>query len=134
MGTDQIMYCVVALILGMLLANMLKNVCGCKKVVEGSSDFLECGTTTNNTESACNDTEGCVWRWGKVDYDDGRKSEEVTMQCLPKLPCDKLRTSDECYSNIGPGNCRWYGVSYGLGKGNSTTVGSCKIDSKNKNK
>jgi hypothetical protein len=35
MGTDQIMYCVVALILGMLLANMLKNVCGCKKVVEG---------------------------------------------------------------------------------------------------
>jgi hypothetical protein len=35
MGTDQIMYCVVALVLGMLLANMLKNVCGCKKVVEG---------------------------------------------------------------------------------------------------
>jgi len=36
MGTDQIMYCIVALILGMLLANMLKNVCGCKNVVEGS--------------------------------------------------------------------------------------------------
>ena len=36
MGTDQIMYCIVALILGMLLANMLKNVCGCK-VVEGLS-------------------------------------------------------------------------------------------------
>ena len=35
MGTDQIMYCIVALILGMLLANMLKNVCGCKSVVEG---------------------------------------------------------------------------------------------------
>jgi len=34
MGTDQIMYCIVALILGMLIANMLKNVCGCK-VVEG---------------------------------------------------------------------------------------------------
>jgi hypothetical protein len=34
MGTDQIVMCVVALILGMLLANMLKNVCGCK-VVEG---------------------------------------------------------------------------------------------------
>ena len=32
MGTDQIMYCIVALILGMLLANMLKNVCGCKDV------------------------------------------------------------------------------------------------------
>jgi hypothetical protein len=36
MGTEQIMYCVVALILGMLLANMLKNVCGCK-VVEGQN-------------------------------------------------------------------------------------------------
>ena len=32
MGTDQIMYCIVALLLGMLLANMLKNVCGCKTV------------------------------------------------------------------------------------------------------
>jgi hypothetical protein len=39
MGTDQIMYCVVALILGMLLANMLKNVCGCKTVVEGALDW-----------------------------------------------------------------------------------------------
>ena len=35
MGTDQIMYCIVALILGMLLASMFKNVCGCKNVVEG---------------------------------------------------------------------------------------------------
>ena len=35
MGTDQIMYCIIALILGMLLANMLKNVCGCKNVIEG---------------------------------------------------------------------------------------------------
>jgi hypothetical protein len=34
MGTDQIMYIIVALILGMLLANMLKDVCGCT-VVEG---------------------------------------------------------------------------------------------------
>ena len=34
MKTDQIMCCVVALLLGMLLANMLKSVCGCK-VMEG---------------------------------------------------------------------------------------------------
>ena len=34
MKTDQIVMCVVALLLGMLLANMLQNVCGCK-VVEG---------------------------------------------------------------------------------------------------
>ena len=30
MKTDTIVCCVVALLLGMLLANMLKNVCGCK--------------------------------------------------------------------------------------------------------
>jgi hypothetical protein len=39
MNTEQILMCVVALILGMLLANMLKSVCGCK-VVEGQEDCL----------------------------------------------------------------------------------------------
>ena len=34
MNNEQILMCVVALILGMLLANMLKNICGCK-LVEG---------------------------------------------------------------------------------------------------
>ena len=34
MNSETIVYCVVALILGMLLAHMLKSVCGCK-VVEG---------------------------------------------------------------------------------------------------
>ena len=36
MKTETIVYCVVALLLGMLLANMLKNVCGCN-TVEGST-------------------------------------------------------------------------------------------------
>ena len=42
------MYCIVALLLGMLLANMLKNVCGCKNVVEGQhggckkDDYEQC--------------------------------------------------------------------------------------------
>lgn len=36
MKTEQIVYCVVALLLGMLLANMLKNVCGCK-LTEGQA-------------------------------------------------------------------------------------------------
>ena len=35
MNSQTVVMCVVALILGMLLANMLKNVCGCK-VVEGA--------------------------------------------------------------------------------------------------
>ena len=39
MDTKTICYCVVALLLGMLLANMLKNVCGCKSLVEGLDTF-----------------------------------------------------------------------------------------------
>lgn len=35
MNSQTIVYCVVALLLGMLLAHMLKDVCGCKVVVEG---------------------------------------------------------------------------------------------------
>ena len=32
MKMETVVYCVFALLLGMLLANMLKNVCGCKTV------------------------------------------------------------------------------------------------------
>ena len=46
MGMDQIMYCIVALILGMLVFHMLKNVCGCK--VEGQSN-TNINTTTKPT-------------------------------------------------------------------------------------
>ena len=35
MNTEQILMCVVALILGMLLANMLKSVSSCKNLIEG---------------------------------------------------------------------------------------------------
>ena len=36
MNNQTLVYCVVALLLGMLLANMLKSVCGCKvDVIEG---------------------------------------------------------------------------------------------------
>jgi hypothetical protein len=37
MKTETIVMCIVALILGMLMANMLKDVCGCKNLVEGQS-------------------------------------------------------------------------------------------------
>ena len=35
MNPETVVMCVVALILGMLLSHMLKDVCGCNKVVEG---------------------------------------------------------------------------------------------------
>ena len=68
MGTDQIMYCVVALILGMLLANMLKNVCGCKTVVEGGNlggmfDWVgtDVGERCWNPDTKTVINDGCSW-------------------------------------------------------------------------
>ena len=48
MKTETVVYCVVALLLGMLLANMLKNVCGCK-TVEGASGW-NCSNVCDNVE------------------------------------------------------------------------------------
>jgi len=42
MKTETIVMCVVALILGMLMANMLKSVCGCKNV-EGQNNGVAPG-------------------------------------------------------------------------------------------
>jgi hypothetical protein len=75
MKTEQILMCVVALVLGMLLANMLKSVCGCK-VVEGAvtcdpgenamMTLSEDGVQQKNTEEyswvyACG-PDGPPWR------------------------------------------------------------------------
>jgi len=53
MNSQTIVMCVVALILGMLLANMLKSVCGCK-VVEGQSGSCRTGM---NPPSSITDLE-----------------------------------------------------------------------------
>jgi hypothetical protein len=65
MNSETIVMCVVALILGMLMANMLKSVCGCK-VVEGQGDGLPrcegffrtrlCSNVTDlsDTDTGCN--------------------------------------------------------------------------------
>ena len=37
MNSQTIVMCVVAFLIGMLLAHMLKDVCGCNKVVEGAA-------------------------------------------------------------------------------------------------
>ena len=70
MKTETIVYCVVALILGMLLAHMLKNVCGCK-VVEGHAHppfeayfaqrILGCATDTSTSQL----DDNCFTSFGK---------------------------------------------------------------------
>ena len=52
MNTQTIMCCVVALILGMLLANMLKNVCGCK-LVEGQMTGGKCNENVDCFSENC---------------------------------------------------------------------------------
>ena len=44
---DKWIMCVVALILGMLMFHMLKDVCGCK-TVEGNNHESSCGGVVNN--------------------------------------------------------------------------------------
>ena len=51
MNNEQILMCVVALILGMLLAHMLKSVCGCK-VVEGHNGPRRASSVTATAEYA----------------------------------------------------------------------------------
>ena len=58
MNSEQIFMYVVALILGMLLADMLKGVCGCK-VVEGQFNTPECQSCLSWAEGG-GDISGCM--------------------------------------------------------------------------
>ena len=54
MKTETIVMCVVALLIGMLLANMLKNVCGCKTVEGNYQDELnKCEDQVKECTRAC---------------------------------------------------------------------------------
>ena len=64
MNSETIVMCVVALILGMLLANMLKSVCGCK-TVEGQ------GGRGNPVLAA---TDGSEW---KIEQSDNKGKQCV---------------------------------------------------------
>ena len=59
MNTEQILMCVVALILGMLLANMLKSVCGCKNLIEGQCSGYLSSTDREEIPWDCRD---CIVR------------------------------------------------------------------------
>ena len=54
MNLETIIHCIVALILGMLLAHMLKDVCGCNKVVEGAWNYAWGDLPTSDDKGNCN--------------------------------------------------------------------------------
>ncbi len=80
MKMETIVYCVIALLLGMLLANMLKNVCGCGDVVEGQCD--------------CNDPTSCSGH-RRVQYPSGYR---LIPTCDDGTDCI-CSNGGRCYAN-----------------------------------
>ena len=77
---DKWIMCVVALILGMLLANMLKNVCGCK-VVEGQ--WLDKLVTPDELKEARNNID--ILKYAPVAPTVPIDSVEFTYDVLKKI-------------------------------------------------
>lgn len=91
MNSETVVYCVVALILGMLLAHMLKSVCGCNKVVEGAAEGYE---TSDECEQNCSGTNDikCYQKEGAVNtFTDiaGTKFWGNKWYCIGKEWCRK---------------------------------------------
>ncbi len=81
MNSQTVVMCVVALLLGMLLANMLKSVCGCKNIVEGQRHK---GNECYATQPECS-TVQTGW------CDDGTTSETRTDECYKKCGGKPIR-------------------------------------------
>ena len=76
MKTDQTIMCVVALLVGMLLANMLKNVCGCE-IVEG-----QLGTNSVNSADMltnAKDSADAAWTDGLCQFERADLSDYSTL-------------------------------------------------------
>jgi hypothetical protein len=102
MNTENIVMCVFALILGMLLADMLKNVCGCKKVVEGQGTCVTLlpGTINGKDVDAGIDCTGWL----------------TVTESLP----DDFTPPGECGGNPNCEACAYAGTMYGM-------VGGCNF-------
>jgi len=87
METDTIVMYVIALILGMLVANMFKDVCGCK-ATEGlwveTYDKVEYKEDTNNAAPCCGPTPYCN---GKLAYSDCHNTSGCTWNPTCPVPC-----------------------------------------------
>ena len=98
MKTDQIIMCVVLLLLGMLLFNMLQNVCGCKNVSEGlgSISLDELKSEASKAASTAEEKEGKV--------EEAAEAAKEPTQCDPNNnSCNKGEDCKEwCY--VSPPN------------------------------
>ena len=82
MKTDTIVYCVVALLLGMLLANMLKSVCGCK-LTEGLTCDEMATTAPFSENDPCNQSKTITeWMNCQATHQNGY----ISQNCSPPPP------------------------------------------------
>ena len=133
MKTETIVMCVVALLLGMLLANMLKNVCGCK-TVEGQSicdvsrDYecpvgvwhMQCGgagATESCRQESCNNNrktmKGACATIGKTEGFEGCNNSPECEWCVKE---DGSCMNFPSYGSDGPTSNCCNGLSCSGGK------------------
>ena len=117
MKTETIVMCVVALILGMLLAHMLKGVCGCKNVVEGTGDAGdEAPSSPPPSPPPCQLSASCApERWNENAWGDWARSGVYKTEFGAwRLPCNNASANGaKCDSNIHPDQCTTeYGPQY----------------------
>ena len=78
MNSETIVYCVVALLLGMLLTHMLKDVCGCK-TIEGQIKYP---------------SQSC-----RVNYEDGITQKDINdLEVIPNASCSGLVAPNNIYN------------------------------------
>ena len=115
MNNEQILMCVVALVLGMLLANMLKSVCGCKNLIEGQSCISQ--NPGRISHFACGEMSDGRCVGADVSLSDGRV-KLTNMNCNDACA---LMTDETGCNNINPDgtilntdisscNCEWSGA------------------------
>ena len=120
MKTDQIVMCVVALLLGMLLANMLKNVCGCKIVEGQGSNF---GDYQGAEESVCAHIQDDGMRQACFDKEASSPTiwqGKSKMQILTELVwcdiCSYASVRADCESKLNKPHCTWHGDDQDINK------------------
>jgi hypothetical protein len=85
METKTIVMCVVALLLGILISDMLQNVCGCKDIVEGQGQGQDLGTCRTYRACQTRGTEGrteCAANPHAVVFDEKTATSEAECRDL----------------------------------------------------
>ena len=95
MKTETIVMCVVALLFGMLLANMLKNVCGCK-LTEGNVNTYTCQSFMCSNPNRLYDTPAAAT--GTCTIKNGHTEGQCSESYLPQPGPDGAGVGCRCAS------------------------------------